>query len=443
MTQRPFSLTWRLFLGIGVPVALIIAIIALLGYFGATSEINEVYDSQLAVSAQSLLRAAQSHGPVATVSGAPPAADDGGEEDGIDEYTRWHSFRVWRDDRPALASPNAPQEAPRPAGYASVVVAGDTWRVFTLKQGAYTVETREDIRARGEEVANILTGLILPLILLIPVVALILWLGIRQGLSGLRGFAAAVAERSPDDLSRIDAAVPGELAPVAEAVNELLAKLETSLDQERAFTDNAAHELRTPLAVIRAQTDVVAGARDAAERATALSELHLGVNRATRLLEQLLTLARLRHLPSQRTGAKLMEQAREAIKDVYPAAAAKGTQLRLTGDEAVTARTDPALLHLALRNILENAVKYTPDGSAVDIVVARGEIVVRDHGPGIPEAEREKVLTRFYRVKGSLEPGSGLGLSIMRAAADQLGCDVRLFTPDDGQGLGVRVVFPD
>jgi len=109
----------------------------------------------------------------------------------------------------------------------------------------------------------------------------------------------------------------------------------------------------------------------------------------------------------------------------------------------VTARTDPALLHLALRNILENAVKYAPAGSAVDIAVAPREIVVRDYGPGIPEAERDKVLTRFYRAQGAREPGSGLGLSIMRAAADQLGCDVRLFTPDDGQGLGVRVIFPD
>ena len=437
------SLTWRLFIVIGLPVAAIVALVGFLGFLGATSEINEVYDSQLAVSAQSLVRAAQSQGAVLSVSGAPSVAADGQAQDGIDEYAQWHSFRVWRSGRMVLASPNATAGAPRPAGYASVTNNADTWRVYTLVQGAYVVETRENIDARGEEVDKIFNSLIWPLALLLPVIAAILWFGIRWGLSGLRGFATAVAERAPEDLSRIDATVPGELAPVAEAVNGLMAKLENSLDQERAFTDNAAHELRTPLAVIKAQVEVVAGARDDAERTDALGELNLGVNRATRLLEQLLTLARLRHLPSQRTGAGLMAQAREAIKDVYPAAAARGMDLRLTGDDTVSARTDPALLHLALRNILENAVKYAPAGSAVDIAVTPGEIVVRDYGPGIPEAERDKVLTRFYRAQGAREPGSGLGLSIMRAAADQLGCDVRLFTPDDGQGLGVRVIFPD
>ena len=442
-SRRAPSLTWRLFIGIGAPVVAIIALIALMGYGGATSEINEVYDSQLAISAQSLLHAAQSQGSAVDVDlGAPPAELDGGEQDGIDEYARWHSFRVLHDGRVVLASPNAPTGPPRTGGYASQTVGGDTWRVYTMVQGPYTVETRENIDARGEEIAKILASLLLPLLLMVPAIGLVLWFGIRLGLRGLKGFAADVGARSPDDLSRIDAAVPAEVAPVAEAVNALLAKLESSLDQERAFTDNAAHELRTPLAVIKAQAEVVGGARGDAERASAVAELNLGVNRATRLLEQLLTLARLHHLPPHRIDTGLMAPAREAIKDVYPAAARKGLDLRLAGDEAAGARTDPALLHLILRNILENAAKYAPADTPIDIAVAPGEIVVRDHGPGIPEAERDKVFTRFYRVQGTREAGSGLGLSIVRAAARQLGCDVRLFTPPDGHGLGVRIVFP-
>ena len=441
-TRRLPSLTWRLFMVIGLPVAAIVALIGFLGFLGATSEINEVYDSQLAISAQSLVRAAQSQGAVLSVSGAPSVAADGEAQDGIDEYAQWHSFRVWRNGRIVLASPNAPTDPLRPAGYASVISNGDTWRVYTLDQGAYVVETREDTDARGEEVEKILNGLIWPLALLLPVIAAILWFGIRWGLSGLRGFAKAVGERSPDDLSRIDAAVPGELTPVIEAVNGLLAKLEDSLDQERAFTDNAAHELRTPLAVIKAQAEVVAGARDAAERDSAVAELGLGVNRAVRLLEQLLTLARLRHPPAPQTDIALMTQAREAIKDVYADVARKAIDLRLAGDEAVTVRADPALLHLILRNILENAAKYAPVRSAIDMVVTADAIVVRDRGPGIAEAERDKVFARFYRVQGSLEPGSGLGLSIVHTAAAQLGCGIHLFTPDDGQGLGVRIAFP-
>ena len=447
MSLRLPSLTWRLFVGIGAPVTVIILLIALLGFRGATSEINEVYDSQLAISAQSLLRAAQSQGataglPAASVLPSPPPAADGGEEDGIDEYARWHSFRAWRNGHIVLASPNAPKDDQRPAGYVSVTDGGETWRVYTLDQGGYVIETRENTDARGEEIAKILSSLVIPLVGLLPVIAFVLWFGIRMGLRGLRGFASAVSERSPDDLSRIEAAVPAELAPVAEAVNELLAKLDTSLDQERAFTDNASHELRTPLAVIKAQADVIAGARNAEERAEAVDELALGVVRATRVLEQLLTLARLRHAPPQRAEIGLMAQAGEAIKDAYPAAAAKGIELRLGGDAHAAAQADPALLHLILRNILENAVKYAPGQTAVDIDVTPGAVVVRDRGPGIPEAERDKVFARFYRIQGTREPGSGLGLSIVRAAAQQLGCNVRLVTPDDGTGLVVRISFP-
>ena len=442
MTRRAPSLTWRLFAGIGLPVAAIIALIGVLGFGAATSEINEVYDSQLAISAQSLLHAAQSQGTAVTVSGAPTAPADGGEQEGIDEYARWHSFRVWHDGHVVLASPNAPIGSARKAGYASASDGGDTWRVYTLVQGGFTVETRENILARGEEITKILSSLVLPLIVLLPVIGVVLWFGIRMGLSGVRGFAAAGGERSPDNLSRIDADVPAELAPVAEAVNGLLTELETSLDQERAFTDNAAHELRTPLAVIKAQAEVVTGARDAAERAGAVAELGLGVSRATRLLEQLLTLARLRHQPPQHAQVTLMTQAGEAIRDVYPAAAGKGIDLRLTGDEGAIAQADPALLHLILRNVLENAVKYAPERTAVEVEVTPGEIVVRDRGSGIPEAERDKVFTRFYRVHGTREPGSGLGLSIVRTAAQRVGCEVRLFTPEDGLGLGVGINFP-
>jgi len=441
MTRRPPSLTWRLFVGIGAPVAVIIILIAVLGFRGAASEINEVYDSQLAISAQSLLHAAQSQGAAVNVLGAPPASADGGEQEGIDEYARWHSFRVWHDGHVVLASPNAPAGGARRAGYASVDDGGDTWRVYTMVQGGYTVETRENVLARGEEITKILSSLVLPLVILLPVIAAVLWFGIRIGLSGLRGFATAVGERSPDNLSRIDAAVPAELAPVAEAVNGLLTELETSLDQERAFTDNAAHELRTPLAVIKAQAEVVAGARDAEERAGAVAELGLGVNRATRLLEQLLTLARLRHQPPQHIRVTLMTQAGEAVRDVYPAAAGKGIDLRLAGDEDATVMADPALLHLVLRNILENAVKYAPEQTSVEVEVTSDEIVVRDRGPGIPEAEHEKVFARFYRVHGTREPGSGLGLSIVRTAAQRLGCKVHLFTPEDAPGLGVQILF--
>lgn len=437
------SLTRQLLIVIGVPLVAIIILIGIAGYRAATGEINEVYDSQLALSAQSLLRAAAAESGPPQIEGPPADAGlDAAQRGGVDEYANWHSFRVWRDGRIVLASANASSAPPRPSGLATERSGGDTWRVFTLHQGNYIVETRENTRARGEEVSDITWGLVGPLLLLLPVVGAILWFGVRMGLRDLRAFAGAVASRSPDDLARIDSNVPVELAPVAEAVNGLFAKLERSLDQERAFTDNAAHELRTPLAAIKAQAEVIAGARNASEQDTALIELGLGVTRATRLMEQLLTLARLRQDTAQTARVRLMDPVAEAIKDVYPALAAKTIDLQISGDDTATVDADPVLMHLMLRNLLENAGKYSPPGATVEIAVASDEIVIRDYGPGIAEAERDKVFARFYRVKGTREAGSGLGLSIVRTAAQRLGCAVALETPKDGGGLRVRIAFP-
>ncbi len=438
------SLTRQLLIVIGVPLVAIIVLIGILGYRAATGEINEVYDSQLVLSAQSLLRAANAQsGPAPGAGLATDTGLDADQRDGVDEYTQWHSFRVWRGDVIVLASANAPSGPPHPPGLATDHIGGDAWRVFTLHQGVYTVETRENTRARGEEISDITLGLVGPLLLLLPVIGAILWFGVRRGLRDLRAFAGTVASRSPDDLARIDNDVPVELAPVADAVNGLFGKLERSLDQERAFTDNAAHELRTPLATIKAQAEVIAGARNAAERDTAMAELGLGISRATRLMEQLLTLARLRQGPPQTSQVRLMDPVAEAIKDVYTALAAKSIDVQVTGDDAVAADTDPALLYLMLRNLLENAGKYSPPGSAVEVEVARNEIVIRDHGPGIAEAERDKVFTRFYRIKGTRESGSGLGLSIVRSVAQRLGCAVSLETPEDSEGLRVRIALSD
>ena len=444
------SLTWQILLGVAVPFLVVTALIGVIAYYSAQDEITEVYDSQLITSAQELWRLTHgSDDPNDLRVGDHDLGLDAEDQAALDEYAGWRSFRVWKNGQIIIQSDNAPPatQAAGPKGLRDMRDAAGRWRVFTLIVPAdhVVVEVREKLRARTEVSGRIVWGVSLPLLLVMPVIILAVWLGIRWGLRDLRGFAGAVRRRSFDDLSRIpEDDLPYELSPVSGALNHLLEKLERALAQERLFTDNAAHELRTPLAALGVQAEVARNARTQAERNALLDDLAEGVERTSRLLDQMLTLARIHHGPGDVQPLDLYATAAEVLKDAYPKALARGVDIALGGTDAIVA-TRPALVHLLLGNLIDNAVKYSPEGAEVSVTVTRdvGAVVVtvRDHGPGIPPDEREHVFGRFYRVKGTTAPGSGLGLSIVRSICELLGVAIRLYTPDDGQGLGVELRF--
>jgi len=443
--RRP-SITRRLLIGAGLPLIALLIAIGTVGYNSARFEIDEVYDAQL-VTAANFLRyySTDMHTPQHT--GIEPDVPNltPGSRLGLAEYTRWRRFRVWRGGHLILASENGlTTDAPLPPGYHNIRDAGGTWRFFTLSvpEAQVVIEAGENIKARQELINSIFWGLILPMTLALPLIALVIWRGIVWGLKDLRGFAASVRERSAENLTPIDTqAAPSELQTLATSINGLLQTIAGSLEQERLFTDNAAHELRTPLAAVKTQTEVVAGARTARERAAALAELQKGVDRAARLMDQLLTLARLRHTAWLASELNMRAAVEQAVRDVYLEAETRGTGFNITGDASLAIHANPVLFGIIMRNLLDNAIKYAPEGSDIDIHLRPGALELRDRGPGIPEAEREKVFLRFYRLKGTRAPGSGLGLAIVRIAAGQLGCDVELFTPPDGSGLGIRLQF--
>lgn len=443
---RQPSLTRRLLIGVGAPLLLLLIVTALLGYQSARFEIDEVYDAQL-VTAASFLRyyGGDMRNPPHRGIGVTAPSLDKRSRDGLAEYTRWRRFRVWRDGQLMLASENGvTASAPLPPGYHDVRDADEVWRFFTLNvpETGEIIEAGENVKAREELINRIFWGLILPLTLALPLMALVVWRGIVWGLKALRGFADSVGERSAEHLEPLDArAAPAELQALSGSINTLLKRLEASLDQERLFTDNAAHELRTPLAAVRAQTEVLSGARNAGERKTALAELQKGVDRAARLMDQLLTLARLRQRALPAGEAVLRDAVASAVRDLYLEAERRSIGFNITGESDARAQANPLLLGVVLRNLIENAIKYAPEGSDIDIAITPDWIEIRDQGPGIPEDEREKVFARFYRLKGAQAPGSGLGLAIVRIAAAQAGCRIALFTPSDGAGLGVRIIF--
>jgi signal transduction histidine kinase len=455
MTDQPVRKAPRLAVdimkGVTFLVALILVAVATTAWLSAEDEIVEIYDSQLVNAATVLWSLTQDGAPHTSVAlDEDKLPLDSADRKALRAYSKWRSFRVWQNGlllRQAGPSSGA-APSPLPAGFTDRDVAGVEWRTYTLYVPAdhIVVEVSEMTHARNLLIERVVRDLIIPLLIAAPLSMLAIWLGIKWGLCNLQGFASAVGARSSNDLSPIDFdRTPEEIIPLATSLNNLLVDLARSLEQERRFTDSAAHEMRTPLATLNAQASAMLNARNIAERKKAAVGLTKGVKRASRLLDQLLTLARIRHAPMADTTFNLYDHARDAIREIFPKANEKRIELSLSGDETAYLTSKPTLLAIMLNNLLDNALKYAPEDSAVSVSVTANGITICDQGPGIPAAERELVFTRFYRSEGVTQTGSGLGLSIVRNIADLLSADITLSAPipeqGPGHGLCVRVTF--
>lgn len=335
-------------------------------------------------------------------------------------------------------------------GYADTTYNGEHWRVFGRREGrgGYWLYVGAPFQVREELAETVASHLMHPPLVAAPLLGLLIWLAVGAGLAPLGRFAAQVQRRTPDNLAPLDGSgAPREVQPLYAALNTLLSRLNASMELERRFTADAAHELRTPLAVIKTQAQVAAGARTDDERVHALHNVVCGTDRATRLVEQLLVLARL----DPQTGlvsampTSLRDLARESLAALTNAPHARGLELTLSASAAGVVAGDAGLLRILLRNLVDNAARHTPAGGLVDVRIDRSgdEIVfsVTDSGPGIPESERARVFERFYRAEGSDGEGSGLGLSIVRRIADLHHASIALGTGAEGKGLQVRLVF--
>jgi two-component system sensor histidine kinase QseC len=286
-----------------------------------------------------------------------------------------------------------------------------------------------------------------PVFYVVPLLALLIWFGVGRGLAPLKELARQVRWRSPDNLEAVPDPAMAEARPLVESLNKLLGRLREALDNERRFTADAAHELRTPLAVIKTNAQVAQRARNEEEYRSALESLVAGVDRCSRLVQQLMTLARLDpDGPSlEHRRLNLAKICAETLAEVANAALEKNIDLSLDADAPVPVRAQAAPLAILVRNLAENAVRYTPAGGHVR-VSARifdgfPELRVEDSGPGIPASERTRVFDRFYRLASGEGLGSGLGLSIVRRIADLHGATIALDEAPGG-GLAVVVRFP-
>jgi len=335
-----------------------------------------------------------------------------------------------------------------PPGFSNQRTPDAAWRVFSAQVRGRVIQVAQPQRVRQRLAADLALRASVPIALLIPLLAAIVWIVVGRGLAPLTALARAVGKRHSTALESLEPKdMPIELAPLVGELNSLLARLGATLETQRRFVADAAHELRTPLAALQLQAQLVERAADDSSRAAALAELRRGVERATRVVEQLLTLAR--QVPEARTAGgtpvDLESLAQAVVAEFAALAAEKGIDLGIGRAASALVPGDRDALHVLLANLVDNAVRHVPPAGVVDVDVGRDQgvafVAVSDNGPGIPGDERQRVFERFYRVAGSGVVGSGLGLSIVREIADRHGAAIAL-EDRSGGGLVVRVTFP-
>jgi len=355
------------------------------------------------------------------------------------------------------ASLQDPESPDRPPSGTALRVAGGQ-----IATGPVLVQLAETLDKRTRLANEIIKGVIFPQFIILPLAGLLVWFGLSRGLAPLQSLQRRIRDRAPDDLSPIDPrGAPEEIAPLVDAFNDLLERLGQNVETQKRFIADAAHQMKTPLAGLRTQSELALRETDPAELRRALEQIARGSERAGNLISQLLSLARTENLRESTalTPLDLAQLARAVVTDWVPAAMARRLDLGFevhraqddgTGLEAAPVISGhPILLRELMNNLVDNALRYTPQGGTVTVRVVADSpdvrIEVEDSGPGIPEGDRELVFERFYRVLGTDVDGSGLGLAIVREIADQHCALVRAEPATPGRylpGTRVTVTFP-
>lgn len=416
-------LLWLVLAAIGVVTALQAAT----AYRSALREADRMFDYHLEEVARS-------------VHGGVPFAP--GED--VSEY----SVQVWGADGTELYRSNGMQLPTQAVlGFSDSRVNGVRLRIYTLQTPEHTIQIAQDLDARESRARALAINAVMPVLLLAPLLMLAVGWVISDSLRPLRRMRAQVAARAASDLSPLSSAgMPQEVQPLVAELNALFGRVRETLDAQQHFVADAAHELRSPLTALKLQLQAVERARDEPGRRQAVDQLAAGITRSIALVEQLLALARLEGASDgERERVDLEELARQVVSQLLPTAHAKQLDLGLASTQYVAVTATREALALVLTNLLDNAIKYTPPGGRIDIALGReaGEawLAVDDSGPGVPEAEQERVFDRFYRLPGTEAGGSGLGLAIVRAVAERQGATVRLARSSLG-GLRAEVRFP-
>lgn len=442
MTPKNYSLKKRLLQWISIPILVASVLIFLIAYLFSWHEIEEVYDAQLVHSAKTLLQLTEHE------IAEQENINIGTENPNLQHrYENKTAFRIWKGERIILQSSRANNfvNIEAPPGFSKQMIQGKPWRFFVFidAKNNVRVETAERYAIRYELIGQLMISLAIPMAILIPLLLFIVWIGVRQSIMPLTSLSSEVDSRRIDDLTPITGSdIPREITPLIEAMNRLFVRIGESFRREREFTDHAAHELRTPLAAMKTQTQVLLKkAHSMPESKDGLDNLNATIDRTTHLIEQLLSLARLQNdLPPMRKTS-LSDLVNDTAEEFQPLAQDKDQTLKLDIAPNVDIEGHEDSISILLHNIIDNAIKYSPRGGKVSIGLnAAKMIAISDSGPGISDADKKRVFNRFVRVDKTGEAGSGLGLSIAQWVVNTHKATI-LLKDNKPNGLTVELSF--
>jgi len=421
-------------------------------YRDATHEVEELFDANLAQSARVSLGLAVQEGKrkdAKKIKIINPIEKRGHKyESKIAIVVRYANGVVM------LQSASAPK-LPFPTdhhGFHDYKVDDHLWRTFSLRDNetGTSVQVAESYAIRNELASDIIRDTFMPFAFFIPVLALLVWLSIGRSLAPLKRLAKEVSRRHPDSLEPISIKrVPQEVLPLIESLNTLLVKLHGALENERRFTGDAAHELRTPLAAIKTQAQVLQRADSTETHGSTIDNILQGVDRATHLVEQLLTMARMDAQESVQDNEQtdLLAVTRSVISDYGQMAIDKSIEISLQTDcESCPVQGQSNILGIMIRNLVDNGIRYTPEQgkvtTSIEVDKDGTRLCVTDTGPGIPHNERRHIFERFKRLPEAMSNGTGLGLSIVLRIAELHNAKISLCDREHGSGLVFCVQFP-
>lgn len=367
-----------------------------------------------------------------------------------DEEERESDFviQVWNGKEPVRASrPGFDLPRGEKTGFSDTVTQGRKWRTYTIVYPDRTAQVSLSDEVRREIAADAAFRSILPFGGLIPLSWILVALVVGRILKPLDAVTEAATRRDASSLDPLPVDhVPQEIEPLVREMNALLMRLGEALESQRQFVSNAAHELRTPLAALQLQIDNLVLRSTQADIESRISELKSGIYRASRLVDQLLKMARFEAAKEpSRQDVDLGELVKSCIAGFIPIAEKKGIDLGMVKDEPAMIKANADSLRILFDNLIDNAVRYSPKGGRVDVSVSasgkKASVEISDNGPGIPEHLLLRVFDRFFRASGQEIEGSGIGLSIVRAIAERESAEVVLRNRDDGSGLIAQVFF--
>jgi two-component system, OmpR family, sensor kinase len=424
------SLRRRLLLSMGLAVVLVGLVCATIAYRLVSDETRTLLDDQLTQVAR---LAAQ------TVDGSE--IQGRGDEDMV--------VSVWGPDQRLKFSTAAGLNLPLLAtGFRQVMLKGEPYQVYSTVIAGRHIAVAQPVDVRDDQAEAAALAAFVPLLVLMPVLAAVLALVIRAQLRPVRQLAMEVAQRGPFERAGLaTAGLPTEVMPLVDEINRLLARQNAAAQRERQFLADAAHALRTPLAALQLQVDVMEGATSASEYAARYSDLRAGVRRAANLSNQLLQIARNAPAADAELESLQVDAVLREVVDLYqPTALAAGSTLRLCADTQATVRADQRRLLLIFGNLLDNGLRHTPMGGDVELRAqctgSTLQVEVQDQGPGLAPTELTRVFEPFYRAAGDHGGGSGLGLATVDSLVKELGGHVRLRNREDRSGLLACVTLP-